>query len=200
MRFTHGSILAVFFQASVAEVLEGLHWYTRASNVAQTIANDYLDGQYNAAAGIIAALSPNNRWERNVRDAEALAKVFASGGNLDKIKVSSYGLNKTKAISILSGNDPLDVLGGRKVRAFYQCIIGEDAVCVDGHAYSVWLGERVATSSTPRIGDKLYNQIAEDYRIAAKQISNIKGEFYTPAQVQAITWVTWRNLISGVAE
>lgn len=200
MKFTHGSILAVFFQASVAEVLEGLQWYTRASDAAQVIAENYLDGRYNAAAGIIAALSPNNRWERNVKDAEKLAKVFASGGDLDEVKVSSYGANKVKAISILSGNDPLDVLGGHKVRAFYRCIIGEDAVCVDGHAYSIWLGERVATSSTPKISDKLYNQIAEDYRIAAKQISNIKGEFYTPAQIQAITWVTWRNLISGAAE
>jgi hypothetical protein len=200
MKFTHGSILAVFFQASVAEVLEGLHWYTRASDVAQAIADNCLDGRYNAAAGIIAALSPNNRWERNVKDAEKLAKVFTSGGNLDEIKVGSYGANKVKAISILNGNDPLDILGGNKVRAFYRCIIGEDAVCVDGHAYSVWLGERVSTSSTPKIGDKLYNQIAEDYRIAAKQIFNIKGEFYTPAQVQAITWITWRNLFFGVTE
>ena len=123
--------------------------------------------------------------------------MFAAGGSCDAVKVSTFGKNKGKAIAILKGALPLDVLGGSKVRAFYLCIIGHDSVCVDGHAYSIWLGHRVATSATPKISEKLYEKISQDYRVAAQQINLITGEEYTPAQVQAVTWVVWRNLFSG---
>lgn len=198
MEITYGSILAVFFQATEAERHEGLSWYGRAQQVARRIAETNDEICFRTVAGVIAALSPNNRWERNVADAEALIKVFTYGGDCDALKVSTFGKNKAKAIAILKGADPLGVLGGNKVRAFYQCILGDDDVCVDGHAYSVWLGQRVPTSKTPSISDKLYNKIASDYRLATKEIIGITGDFYLPSQVQAVTWVVWRNLIKGV--
>lgn len=197
MDITHGSILAVFFTANAVEQHEGLSWYGRAQSVARRLSDRYYGCDLSTTAGVIAALSPNNRWERNVIDAEALIKVYTHGGDVDTLKVCTFAKNKAKAIAILQGADPLDVLGGRKVRAFYQCIMGENAVCVDGHAYSIWLGQRVPTSKTPKISDKLYDKISEDYRIAANQINEITGSFYLPSQVQAITWVTWRNLFAG---
>lgn len=200
MRITYGSILAVFFQASEAERHEGLSWYSRAQQVARRIADSNDDICHRTVAGVIAALSPNNRWERNVTDAESLVKVFTCGGDCDALKVSTFGKNKDKAIAILKGADPLDVLGGNKVRAFYQCILNEDAVCVDGHAYSVWLGQRVPTTKTPSISDKLYDKIASDYRLATEEINRITGDFYWPCQIQAITWVAWRNLIKNTKE
>lgn len=200
MKITHGSILAVFLQSTPDDRAEGAYWYARAQAVASDIAYSYCDNDLKKAAGVIAALSPNNRWNRNVKDAENLAKVFAVGGDVDSLKVSTFGKNKEKAIAILKGADPLDVLGGLKVRAFYQCILGEDSVCVDGHAYSIWLGERVPTTKTPKISEKLYNQIAADYRLAAKQINQILGIVCTASQVQAITWIVWRKLFHGEAE
>jgi hypothetical protein len=197
MEITHGNIVAVFFQANEAERCEGLGWYDRAQQVARRIAETNDEICFRAVAGVIAALSPNNRWERNVTDAEALIKVFTHGGDCDALKVSTFGKNKAKAIAILKGADPLDVLGGNKVRAFYQCILGYDAVCVDGHAYSIWLGQRIPTSKTPSISDKLYVKIAEDYRLATSLINTITGDSYLPYQIQAITWVAWRNLIKG---
>jgi hypothetical protein len=127
-----------------------------------------------------------------------LVKAFYLGEvNLKAVKVSTFNKNKDKAIRILSGEDPRDVLGGLKVRAFYECITGGNQVCVDGHAYSIWLGQRVATSSTPKISPKLYATIAHDYHLAAQQVNQITGKQYTGSQVQAITWVAWRNLIAG---
>lgn len=193
MNITHGNILAVFFTASTAEVCEGREWYSTANEYACRLAQRY-DVHVETAAGVIAALSPNNRWNRNLIDAEALIKAYVSDGDVRDIKVSTFNKNKAKAISILDGGDPLDVLGGRKVRAFYQCIMDDDAVCVDGHAYSIWLGQRVTTTKTPSISAKLYEQIANDYRKATEQINNITGQHFTPAQVQAVTWVVWRNL------
>jgi hypothetical protein len=197
MSITHGNILAVFFTANAVEQHEGLSWYGRAQSVASRLANQY-GYDVSTIAGVISALSPNNRWERNVIDTEALVKVYTHGGDVDTLKVCTFSKNKAKAIAILQGADPLDVLGGRKVRAFYQCIVGQDAVCVDGHAYSIWLGQRVTTNKTPKISDKLYDKISEDYRIATSQINSITGNFYLPSQVQAITWVVWRNIHNGV--
>lgn len=199
MDITHGSILAVFFSANAVERHEGLSWYGRAQSVARRLADQH-GYDVSTIAGVISALSPNNRWERNVIDAEALIKVYTYGGDVEALKVCTFSKNKAKAIAILQGDDPLDVLGGHKVRAFYDCIIGGDSVCVDGHAYSIWLGQRVTTNNTPKISDKLYNKISEDYRIATKQINEITGDFYLPSQVQAITWVVWRNLHSGAAQ
>lgn len=196
---THGSILAVYLSASQAELLEGYEWYTRASGIAFLISQTYGITK-EQAAGVIAALSPNNRWERNTLDAEALVKVVTRGGDPRSIKVSTFHKNKAKAVAILKGSDPLEVLGGLKVRAFYECIMGnDDAVCVDGHAYAIWLGQRVPTSKTPKISAKLYETIANDYRLATAQVNRITSAGVVPAQVQAVTWVVWRNLIRGGA-
>lgn len=197
---THGQILAVFFSANLAEQQEGLSWYARADAIARDLADRYLHGDYYVAAAVIAALSPNNRWERNVTDAEALIRTFTLGEDYDALKVCTFSKNKAKAIEILKGAAPLDVLSGRKVRSFYQCIIGQDDVCVDGHAYAIWLGQHVPTTKTPKISDKLYDQISQDYRTAARQINEITGCYYQASQVQAITWVAWRNLVKRTKE
>lgn len=195
---THGHILAVFFQASELELLEGLNWYPIATAVCRNIASRY-EIEPDTVAAVIAALSPNNRWERNVRDAESLIRTYFAGGEFDAVKVSTYSKNKDKAIRILKGEDPLIVLGGNKVRAFYHCVADHDSldVCIDGHAFSIWQGQRVPTTQTPKISDKLYAQIAEDYRRAAAVITTVTKTCYTARQVQAITWVTWRNLFKG---
>jgi hypothetical protein len=152
-----------------------------------------------AVAGVIAALSPNNRWERNLRDADALIRAYTLGGLSDalEVKTSTYNKNKAKALDILGGKLPLDVLGGLKVRAFYGCIIGADDVCVDGHAYAIWRGERISTSSTPKISAKLYGSIVADYVKAAATINSVLGTTYRAYQVQAITWLTWRRMVKG---
>lgn len=202
---THGSILAVFFSATTSETIEGQRWYSDARLFCEQVAATYLGGiehgKVKTVAGVLSAVSPSNRWERNKIDAEALVKEHSRGGDCSNIKVCSYGSNKVKAIQILDGREPLDVLSGQKVRSFYGCVLGEkDSVCVDGHAYSIWLGERVATSKTPKISEKLYSSIAADYACAAEQISTITGESWIAAQVQAVTWVAWRRMTAGIRE
>lgn len=201
LTITYGSILAVFFTATPPERLGGARFYSDAHTLAQSIAANGVSVE--TVAGVIAALSPNNRWSRNVADAGALVAAFAMGGYGDaaQVKVGTYNANKIKALRILNNEPPLDVLGGLKVRAFYRCIMGDhDAVCVDGHAYSVWRGERFATSLMPKISPKLYSAIAADYARATEQVNDILGESYSPSQVQAITWLVWRRLTAGMRE
>jgi hypothetical protein len=194
---TYGSILAVYFQATNLENFNGQRWYIDAKFAANSLAIQY-DLPVCTVAGVIAALSPNNRWERNLLDAENLCKMYTLGGDLDSLKVSTYNANKAKAIQILQNHAPLDILGGLKVRAFYDCIIGGDSVCIDGHAYAIWTGQQIPTTKTPKISPKLYAQISADYRIAADQINKILGSNHTAAQIQAITWLAWRRIISEI--
>ena len=203
------SILGCYFTATASEKNEGSRWYDDAHCRAVAISNQY-DCTLEVACGVIAALSPNNRWNRNLRDAEALIQAAGAGASdedLSAIKVSTFGRNKQKAIAIIrnTGHDVTigDILNGQKIRAFYACILDPartDYVCVDGHAYSIWLGERVPTTQTPSISKRLYDQIARDYQAAAMSIKGVTGACYSGAQVQAITWVAWRNLHATLSQ
>lgn len=198
MNITHGNILAVFFMANAAEIQDGEDWYARANLICRQLAHQF-DGPFESIAGVMAALSPNNRWDRNVADTEAMLRVYNAGLDPNDVRVCTYNKNKEKAIRILNGEHPLDVLSGRKVRAFYGCIVGNNDVCVDGHAFAIWSGQRIPTTKTPKISDKLYDAISHDYRVATEQINAITGKQYLPCQVQAITWVAWRNHLNGGA-
>ena len=197
MKLTSGNIIAIYFMANSQELEEGLMWYRRANQIAETIANTY-KVDLKKICGVIAALSPSNKWERNCRDAENLTRIFCAGGDPYSLKVSTYGRNKQKAISILEGSDIEETLGGRKVTAFYKCMAGEDAVCIDGHAYNIWMGERLPLDKIPNIGVKLYKRIASDYIDATDKINSITSQSLKPSDVQAITWVAWRRMIKEV--
>lgn len=186
--------------ATVADIHEGRYWYQRAYDLAVQLIHTYEPLTLGQAVGVIAALSPNNRWERNCRDAESLIKAWYCGGDLSAVKVCTYNTNKQKAISIL-GLESADaeaiaeILNGRKITAFYRSISGDpDAVCVDGHAYAVWIGERVTTTKTPSLTPSLYEAIARSYVLVAKRSVELCGHLLTPAQVQAVTWVTYRRI------
>ena len=192
------NILGVFALATAGELQEGLEWYHRANRVAASIASAH-GISLETAAGVIAALSPNNRWERNIVDAENIIRVYSIGGAEEamNVKVCTYGKMKDKAIQILEAptmSHHEDILNGRKITAFYQCIIGcKDAVCIDGHAYSIWFGDRLTMKQVPNIGKKLYAEIVSDYVEAARILSE-NGTSVTAFEVQAITWCAWRRL------
>lgn len=191
-------IVAKYLLATESEKVFGGQWYPLAKEIATNIGLKY-GVSTNTAAAVIAALSPNNKWERNCKDAENLIAAYVAGGikQAADVKVCTYGANKAKALVILeseeSGYDA--ILNGRKVVAFYHCIMGDDyAVVVDGHAYSVWIGERLTMKEVPAIGKKLYAAIVDDYVEAAGIINVMHGCNYTAAQIQAITWVAHKRI------
>lgn len=199
------AILGTFFMASPVELQEGRMWYQQANDISRKIACEF-DLPTAIVSGVIAALSPQNPWERNVVDALTIIRTYKQDGReaAESIKVGTFGANKRKALQILdlgfvfTAKEILEILGGLKVQNFWWCIqLDHKAVCVDGHAYSVWLGERVSTSDTPKITPKLYERIAKDYTEVTGKINEILDTDYTPAQIQAITWVVHRNLYGG---
>ena len=191
--------------ASQGDILAGVEWYSRAHKLGVRLIHAYDGLTLGQAVGVIAALSPNNKWTRNCTDAEAMIKAWHYGADPNTVKVCTFNPNKAKAAAILALSDTetqgdadviAEILNGRKVTAFYRSILGDpDAVCVDGHAYAVWIGERIPTTQTPKIGVKLYADIARAYQLVAKRSYELCGTTLTPTQVQATTWVTYRRLL-----
>jgi hypothetical protein len=192
---TAPNILAVYQLANTLDRANGMAWYANAKNIALDLCRKYRNISLVQAAGVIAALSPRNKWERNVADAENLIRVFSiDPESVDSVKVCTFGANKAKAIRILQENpqsegEVLAILSGPKLQEFYCCIAGwSTEVCIDGHAYSIWAGDRITLANVPSIGKKLRATIKADY-VAAAQEAGI-----TAYEMQAVTWCAWRRL------
>lgn len=190
------NIIAVYNLATMADKQAGQSWYARALAFARNLTADY-NIDTTTIIGVIAALSPRNRWERNMQDAESMVKVAAAGGNyqdLMNLKVCTFKTGKDKAARILTDKisnraELLATLKGPKLCEFFNCILGDSGdVCIDGHAYSIWVGDRITLANVPSIGKKLRQTIKADYQQAAQSLG------VQPHVVQAITWVCWKRI------
>lgn len=196
------NILKMLKQAKPEHITAGKVWYSQAYNYARYIADtcggsSFAHASVLQAAGVIAALSPNNKWDRNILDAIGLTSAFLAGNPLPK--VCTFGRNKEKALAILNADsDSIDticaILSGQKVKDFFLSILNLGGVCVDGHAFAIWQGKRTPASNVGTITPKQYKAIREDYIAASKFSLWITGQHLTPSEVQAVTWVTYRNL------
>ena len=186
------NILKVYRRATPEDHANGLEWYDRAARYAKVISTKYMIHRH-TVIGVMAALSPNNRWERNVKDAERMCQAWVNGEDLTDFKVSCYNTMKAKAWSILEDDltdddDILTRLNGQKIRSFYSNIRGLDEVTVDGHAYNIALGIRQGlTTDKTNMTKKVYRERQKDYVTAAKRIGR------KPHELQAITWTTWKR-------
>lgn len=172
------AITDMLWHATPQDVDDGLAWYDLALAEARRL--DGADGR--TGAGVIAALSPLAPWGKNVERARlAFQRGTAEG--------LTFGSHARKADRILQGEDPDGVLGGRKVRSFYACILGDDgAVCIDRHALDVAL--RKQTTDTEKKVLELkggYEHVAAAYREAAQWAR------MPPRCLQAVTWVAHRR-------
>lgn len=169
---------------------EGLSWYVDARHKADSMARSY-GTPSSVVCGVIAALSPGCDWNLNLVYADTLMEAyFIQGYRGKKLPlVGSYGrLNVQKAERIMSGEEPLSVLGGKKVRAFYQTIFDPSdntTVVVDRHAKSAAIGEKNTQSSVVKNSE--YEFLSRHYQLVAKENNLL------PWQVQSIVWVVWRR-------
>lgn len=182
------NILNLFSQVTESQLNEGLNWYQRANEHA-----NYLSQKYNVSlakvCGIISALSPATNWSTNIKDAEELLK-----GNSTH-KFSTYGQNVLKAYKILNASLEMDIelffslKTGAKTYNFYRNILeptNPDYVTIDRHAIAIWAGN-LAEFYGKGASLKLYREIAQDYIYVAKVLKLL------PLQLQAITWVAYRE-------
>lgn len=183
------NVLAVYNGASAHAMREGLSWYLDAHNVAANLSNTYGIPVW-TVAGIIAALSPMNGWENNKRKAAQL--IIQGHGDGCGLRT-----NVAKAEAIYNGADPEDVLRGDKVRAFFATILDPTAdidPVIDRHAFDIAVGERTDEKRRGALSRKgVYAEFANVYREAAK-VAGIGS-----AQMQAVTWVAWREALGIIA-
>ena len=187
------NILKTYRIATVSDVSNGVEWYDRAKRMAAWIATE-TNIPETTVIGVMAALSPNNRWERNCKDALTMCQAWINGDTTDDFKVSCYNTMKQKAWSILEDDLTTDEailtrLNGQKIRSFYSNIRGLDEVTIDGHALNIARGKREGlTSDKTNMGKKQYRELQAAYVTAAKRVK------VKPHELQAITWTTWKRI------
>ena len=201
-------ILATYELSTNIERIEGAQWYKTACKLAYSLSSEF-DIQLVTAAGVISALSPHNRWLTNIRNStELIAAYKIDKESASVVKVSTFNRNKDKALTILNKDHELkglcpdkiilestfenfikDTLSGPKLIEFFNSILLDTSeVTVDGHAFNIWNGQKVALSKVKAISKKLRIQIKQDYIAAANELS------ITPSACQATTWCAWRRI------
>lgn len=215
-------IVRCYEQAYTVENHHGINWYSDAYQIASKLSSQY-SVDINQVVGVMAALSPNNEWQRNCIDAENLLRIWATFKDVDLlkadkldlviikqslklVKVCTFNANRNKAIKILMIKGETKSIkkiqkilfgkSGYKVIEFMDSILGRDNCCIDGHAYSIWAGVRIPTTKTPPIGKKLRESIKADYKLATKFINYDLGTKYKTSEIQAITWTTHKRIYS----
>ena len=191
------NIIKIYKLATPEEKRDGIVWYANAYSDCNRVALD-LSVPVHIVTGVVAALSPNNKWDRNVVNARELIQAFVNGDGMDSVKVSTYHTMKRKAWTILE--DMLDhegviaLLNGQKIVSFYRNIMGDDTCTVDGHAKNIYYGKRHGlTDDKTNVGKKEYKIISDAYVKAGKRV-RVNGRSLKAFEIQAITWVVWRRI------
>jgi hypothetical protein len=152
---------------TAGELEAGRAWYPEAWRVCRRLAREH-GSTPRVAAGVIAALSPRERWWVNVRNAGACL----AGG-----KPGALSRSVAQAEAIRDGGRPLDVLTGPKTRAFYRAIVGDrDAICVD-----TWAALAAGWERGPKT--------AREYAILESAYATTAAYFReAPRDLQAAIW------------
>jgi len=163
------------------EVIAGMGWYTGAENLARRLARKYGVTKHQAA-GVIAAMSPNQSWSNNIRMAE-----MALAGNP---RGFSHAVARVKRI--LAGGSIISTFPepdgpSHKIREFYRAIAGNpNAVVIDRWALRAATGKRWADiHDLQRVG--VYAMVASCYREVAELFE------MAPRDFQAAVWIHERG-------
>lgn len=173
------NVLSVYYRATPTARAEGFAWYRDAHDLARSL--DPLNPA--RGAGVIAALSPLTPWPRNI----FLAMTAYSNGGLDG---GTLGASVRKVNAMLREDaSPFDVLTSQKVGNFFRNILHPESpnnLTIDAHAYDIAVG-RPGKYGSQRMTKRVYAEFVSAYVEAAK----VAGVM--PLDMQAITWVQWRN-------
>lgn len=175
--------LRMYFDLATQEQIEsGKHWYYNAYDICNNLSGDNFTPEQ--VAGVISALSPRNKWERNIIDAETVLNAVREGLLPEYVKVCTFNTNKFKAFEIAKGNRTITDVS-RKTYAFIRNIARLDParVTVDVWHLRACFGKTIDTGLTP----KRYDMIEAITLDEAKRVG-LKGFEY-----QAIIWEVVRD-------
>lgn len=194
IKATIGNIIGIYNQANADELRAGLTWYKTAEKVLRT-RKDLRSYPIWKTAAVTAALSPRMPWDRNISATATVLKAVDAGLNPSDVKVTTFHANKDKAFEIAQlpnsypQSEALAILRGPKTCAFMRNLSGDmSCVTVDGHATNIALGTSTSLDNVVTLTKTQYLLIEALYIEAASRVG------VEPAQMQAITWVTYRRL------
>lgn len=179
--------------ATPADRKHGEMWYRDAHIQAIAVGK----GNVERGAGIIAAFSPRAPWDDNIAAARRFAQTKAPWvkHTLHPQDKGQVAVQNAKALRILEGEHPLDVLGGMKERSFYHNILdpeNPDYITIDKHAHDIAMGIPHGVRRTiPELGlgaKGRYHHFSDAYRTASEATGIV-----IPNTLQATTWVTHRE-------
>jgi len=187
-RTVRANLLRAWNSANDEQLLAGLAWYDDAHDFAADLARA-TDTDLVVVAAVIAALSPQTRWQANK---DAAVELLKNGTRYPGMLVSNY--ERAKRVINAGPMGALAALQTRgdesapKIAAFARNILGDtDRVTID-----VWASRAALISARhkdinpekilSRVG--MYEAIAEQYRWLANKVD------VTAPQAQAVVWVT----------
>lgn len=174
-----------YTSASSKNIRKGMQWYQEAQEFCKYLNDKYGIDLYVCAA-VVSCLSPNNKWERNKVDAEAVIVAFINGINPENIKVCTYNRNKLKAFRVLNGE--MIAESSPKTHAFAMNVgrLSSEHITIDKwHIRACLCGiDEGAVDCVESITAKQYRRIEQITSMVAKEFG-LKGY-----ELQAIIWVT----------
>ena len=172
--------------ATRKQMREGKAWYREAQKFTRNLSKIHKVDKYIVAA-VTSSLSPNNRWERNKLDANALIAAFMEGRSIDSFKVCTYNANKRKAWLIMEEGAEI-AAKSPKTHAFAMNIgrLSEKHVTIDKWHIRACLckpSEGIVDNCLESVTSVQYRRIEA---ITARLAEENKLKAY---QLQAVIWV-----------
>lgn len=167
-------------------------WYNDAYMFAKRLSEQYAHYGITLVkvAHLIAAISPQMKWEKNKENAELALQAYDAVmqgwlNREDMPKIHKFGAISNTGYAVLFG-EPYTL--GQKTNSFAANILGDNSVVtVDSLAMSILLGF-YEKAGTYKIYRSAYTYAQSLYVHAAKELG------ISPAHLQAVTWVVCRRL------
>ena len=175
-------------EATDQERTDGSVWYAEAQAFAQELSGEF-NVSRECAAGVVSALSPNNKWHRNKADARAVLTAVRDRVPAEDVKVCTYNANKLKAFEIAKGNRKI-LQKSPKTYAFARNVGEQDT---DFVTIDKWhLRACQTTSKKPKACKEQCTPV--QYRALMDDCLNVARELGVDGHVlRATVWVTIGN-------
>lgn len=177
-----------YSQATVEDKYEGQRWYTEASQFASFLSEKY-GVTKEIAAGVVSALSPNNKWKRNKIDAELVLSACAAGMSPDAVSVCTFNANKKRAFQIAVGNFKI-LKSSPKTYAFARNVGEDDPSHVTIDRWHIRACQTMSKSPV-QVQESI---TSKQYSVIEQETIKVANEFgVKPHEFQATIWVCIKN-------
>ena len=175
-----------FNKATKEEIKDGLNWYKDANNICKDIATKYNTTTL-IAAQVISALSPRNKWDKNIKDSYKVFESIKNGIPAESIKVSTFHTNKFKSYAIINNNVQIT---DKSLKTYN--FVNNIALLSNEHlTIDIWhlraCFSRIIKIDKANVGRVAYQQIKE---LTIKKANKLGIKGY---ELQAIVWGSIRN-------